>query len=614
MRNRYKNSRYYFSAFLVRFETRQYLRERYGFYRIKQLLNLFNKKRYTPTSVLSRLEMRLGSVLVSIGFVPNGSAARQLVTHGFVLVNNKVIRSFNYEVSLGDVISIPSLRGRLIVSKYIRHTISNLLCVRLRKRLRAPSVLKTLRQTRLNRGFLTLKRPLLRLKKSGIRFGSRRFIKKRNSNNAAVFSNKLSSITKPFFKGLQILKLRYSLPYCFLGNRFKKRAKIRQYRLFMRPSLQPKIVKKEGLRINDWYKKNVISVKNTIVGNKTSFYKRLFAGFVVNQHLSSHKKLDVYAWKEWMIAIKKFHIYFYRSRDVLQTYLFLGLLGVKYTFDSSAFGYFMKLVNFTKQQLASKNFSLTKKDFISALLPQVSTIASKRSIAFKKFGAKRKLLLVNRYKNYSETNNVLHEKILVRVFVGRVLRRFVCRVPKLLNVLEDSLSEQPKKTKLLMNKLKDVKNLKTHIVRTKPYWDVKWKYAQLRPKYRFRRFKNKRFLNYNKKSARFFSTSLPHRNHNSKSQWQVNNKAQGVKGKWANKNNKFGRRFIKKNYRRFAKTRLEFKVKKVISLQLPSSHFEIDALNLSAMIIKAPCSNRWFLTFPQKIPLRGLHTIIKSKL
>ena len=41
---------------------------------------------------------------------------------------------------------------------------------------------------------------------------------------------------------------------------------------------------------------------------------------------------------------------------------------------------------------------------------------------------------------------------------------------------------------------------------------------------------------------------------------------------------------------------------------------EIDALNLSAMIIKTPCPNRWFLTFPQKIPLRGLHTIIKSKL
>jgi hypothetical protein len=115
----------------------------------------------------------------------------------------------------------------------------------------------------------------------------------------------------------------------------------------------------------------------------------------------------------------------------------------EYTFDSSAFGYFMKLVNFTKQQLALKNLSLIKKDFISALLPQVSTIASKRSIAFKKFGAKRKLLLVNRYKNYSETNNVLHEKILVRVFVGRGLRRFAYRVPTLLNVREDSLSVQP---------------------------------------------------------------------------------------------------------------------------------------------------------------------------
>jgi ribosomal protein S4 len=44
-------------------------------------------KNRTPSSVLNRLEMRLGTALVSIGFVPTSLAARQLVSHGFVLVN-----------------------------------------------------------------------------------------------------------------------------------------------------------------------------------------------------------------------------------------------------------------------------------------------------------------------------------------------------------------------------------------------------------------------------------------------------------------------------------------------------------------------------------------------
>jgi ribosomal protein S4 len=76
---RHRSSRFFYSNFLVNFETKQYLRERYGLYRIKQLLSLFQRnKKYTPSSVLNRLEMRLGTVLVSIGFVPTSLAARQL--------------------------------------------------------------------------------------------------------------------------------------------------------------------------------------------------------------------------------------------------------------------------------------------------------------------------------------------------------------------------------------------------------------------------------------------------------------------------------------------------------------------------------------------------------
>lgn len=60
----------------------------------------------TGTEFLRLLERRLDNVLYRFGFAPTRTMARQLVTHGHVLVNNKTITIPSYETSVGDVMTM----------------------------------------------------------------------------------------------------------------------------------------------------------------------------------------------------------------------------------------------------------------------------------------------------------------------------------------------------------------------------------------------------------------------------------------------------------------------------------------------------------------------------
>jgi len=57
-------------------------------------------------ALLSRLESRLDNVMYRAGFVKTRRAARQMVSHGHVLVNGKRLNIPSYAVKVGDVISI----------------------------------------------------------------------------------------------------------------------------------------------------------------------------------------------------------------------------------------------------------------------------------------------------------------------------------------------------------------------------------------------------------------------------------------------------------------------------------------------------------------------------
>jgi small subunit ribosomal protein S4 len=79
----------------------------------------------TGESLLILLEMRLDNVVYRLGLAPTRSNARQLVSHGHVLVNGHVLNIPSCEVKPGDEITldakaanIPHIKARLEDSQY----------------------------------------------------------------------------------------------------------------------------------------------------------------------------------------------------------------------------------------------------------------------------------------------------------------------------------------------------------------------------------------------------------------------------------------------------------------------------------------------------------------
>lgn len=60
----------------------------------------------TGETLLSLLEKRLDNVVFRLGLAPTRAAARQLVSHGHVLVNGKKVNIPSYQVRPGDIIAI----------------------------------------------------------------------------------------------------------------------------------------------------------------------------------------------------------------------------------------------------------------------------------------------------------------------------------------------------------------------------------------------------------------------------------------------------------------------------------------------------------------------------
>lgn len=99
-----------------RLEEKQKLRFHYGITE-RQLRNYFEeaarRRGVTGEMLLSMLERRLDNVVFRLGFAPTIPAARQLVTHGHVLVNGRRVDRAAALVERGDEISL-SPRARNI--------------------------------------------------------------------------------------------------------------------------------------------------------------------------------------------------------------------------------------------------------------------------------------------------------------------------------------------------------------------------------------------------------------------------------------------------------------------------------------------------------------------
>lgn len=97
------------SLFCVRLEAKQRLRFNYGLTE-RQLLQYVRVARKTRGStgqvLLQLLEMRLDNIIFNLGFASTVPAARQLVNHGHILVNNRVLDIPSYRCKPKDVITV----------------------------------------------------------------------------------------------------------------------------------------------------------------------------------------------------------------------------------------------------------------------------------------------------------------------------------------------------------------------------------------------------------------------------------------------------------------------------------------------------------------------------
>ncbi len=101
--------RRYASDYEIRLRAKQRVKLQYGVLE-KQFRRFFKEASRMPgptgVNLLQLLERRLDSAVYRIGFARTRPMARQLVSHGHVLVNNKKVDIPSYIVKPGDVIAL----------------------------------------------------------------------------------------------------------------------------------------------------------------------------------------------------------------------------------------------------------------------------------------------------------------------------------------------------------------------------------------------------------------------------------------------------------------------------------------------------------------------------
>ena len=73
---------------------------------VKQTLEKMGKVENVSAELIKRLEERLDNVIFRLGFAKSRPQARQLVSHGYFLINGKPVNIPSYAVRKGDIISI----------------------------------------------------------------------------------------------------------------------------------------------------------------------------------------------------------------------------------------------------------------------------------------------------------------------------------------------------------------------------------------------------------------------------------------------------------------------------------------------------------------------------
>lgn len=111
------------TQYAIRLEEKQKLRFNYGLSE-KQLMNYVKAakciKGATGSILLQLLEMRLDNIIFRLGMAPTIAAARQLVGHKHIIVNNSCVSIPSYQCQPGDILSVKdSKASSSLVSKFL---------------------------------------------------------------------------------------------------------------------------------------------------------------------------------------------------------------------------------------------------------------------------------------------------------------------------------------------------------------------------------------------------------------------------------------------------------------------------------------------------------------
>jgi len=97
------------SEYGTRLREKQKLKRFYGLFE-RQFRRFFELASRSPANtgevLLSLMERRLDNVVHRLGWMPNRASARQLVTHGHVLVNGRRVDIPSYLVKPGDILKV----------------------------------------------------------------------------------------------------------------------------------------------------------------------------------------------------------------------------------------------------------------------------------------------------------------------------------------------------------------------------------------------------------------------------------------------------------------------------------------------------------------------------
>nr|YP_010201405.1 ribosomal protein S4 [Skeletonema grevillei]UAM92043.1 ribosomal protein S4 [Skeletonema grevillei] len=109
----------------LRLEEKQKLKFNYGITE-SQLYHYIKEARrrngVTGLVLLQLLEMRLDTICFSLGFASTIAGARQLVNHGHITVNNKVVDIASFQCQINDVIGVkPKTTSKNIVESNLKN-------------------------------------------------------------------------------------------------------------------------------------------------------------------------------------------------------------------------------------------------------------------------------------------------------------------------------------------------------------------------------------------------------------------------------------------------------------------------------------------------------------